>query len=149
MMQRIIPDDAPPASTIRIVADVLKTNIPQYERAFDDSYLLDTFGNLQPTGTYVDGYDVIWKAIPVPLDGDGFTTFGQGPIMEGTRTNGSGETSIVYQIIDFMVSSVGSHGNNKGIRIFVPTNDSETLIKEIKKNIGITPVELLKNYQKD
>ena len=143
MMQRIIPDDAPPASTIRIVADVLKTNIPQYERAFDDSYLLDTFGNLQPTGTYVDGYDVIWKAIPVPLDGDGFTTFGQGPIMEGTRTNGSGETSIVYPIIDFMVSSVGSHGNNKGIRIFVPTNDSETLIKDnIVKDEGAFPWEI-------
>ena len=44
MMQRIIPDDAPPPAAIRIVADVLLTNIPQYERAFDDSYLLDTFG---------------------------------------------------------------------------------------------------------
>lgn len=27
--------------------------------------------------------------------------------------------------------------------------DQPHLIKEIKKNIGITPVELLKNYQKD
>ena len=143
MMQRIIPDDAPPPAAIRIVADVLLTNIPQYDRAFDDSYLLDTFGNLQPTGTFVVGYDVIWKAIPIPLDGDGNTTFGQGPIMEGTRTNGSGDTSIVYPIMDFLVSSVGSHGNNKGIRIFVPTNDSETAIKDsIIKNEGAFPFEI-------
>ena len=143
MMQRIIPDDAPPPAAIRIVADVLLTNIPQYDRAFDDSYLLDTFGNLQPTGTFVVGYDVIWKAIPIPLDGDGNTTFGQGPIMDGTRTNGSGDTSIVYPIMDFMVSSIGGHGDNKGIRIFVPTNDSETAIKDnIIKNEGAFPFEI-------
>jgi hypothetical protein len=42
-----------------------------------------------------------------------------------------------------MVSSVGSHGNNKGIRIFVPTNDSETLIKDnIVKDAGAFPWEI-------
>ena len=143
MLQRIIPADAPPPSTIRIVADVLFTNIPQYERAFDNTYLLDIFGNKQPTGTFVPGYSVVWKAIQVPLDANGITTFGEGTITEGVRTNANGDTSIVYPIIDLMVSSVGSHGDNKGLRIFVPTNDSETLIKDnIVKNEGAFPFEI-------
>ena len=43
-----------------------------------------------------------------------------------------------------MVSSVGSHGDNKGLRIFVPTNDSETLIKDnIVKSEGAFPFEII------
>jgi hypothetical protein len=41
------------------------------------------------------------------------------------------------------VSSIGGHGDNKGIRIFVPTNDSETLIKDnIVKDAGAFPFEI-------
>ena len=59
MLQRIIPSDAPPPSAIRIVADVLFINVFQYKRAFDNTYLLDIFGNKQPTGAFVPGYSVV------------------------------------------------------------------------------------------
>ena len=131
MIQRVIPQDAPPPATVGISFDVLKTSIKQYQRNYDGSFALDLNQQKIETGTFIDGYSINIISEMIPLDIDGNSTFGIRPIKQGTRVDTvTGAESTVYPIHDFMVSSQGASGNNKGIRLFVPTTKSEIQVND-------------------
>lgn len=122
MIQRIVPADAGPASSIRLYLDILSTTVPLYQRNADGSYVLDQDGNKVPTGTTTAGFKAKWVASVVGTDLAGDDTFGlatQGP---GDQVDTATSTqSVRYPVMDLRVSSQGSYGANIGLRVSAPT----------------------------
>jgi hypothetical protein len=119
---RIVPDDAPPAATIRFSLDLLPTAVPVYERNPDGSLALNpTTGDPIPTSATVQGYSAMWVATMIPVT-DGESTFGAGTEGPGSQVDATtSTTSLLYPIFDIQVSSQGAWGNNAAIRLWAPT----------------------------
>lgn len=112
MMQRVLPKDAGPKSTIRLAIDMLPTELPVYERNADRSYKLDVDGLKIPTGETIPGLKVVWTARQVPAGEIGLATEAAGMQTDGTNQ------SVSYPIGDFEVPHFGADGNNTGLRIW-------------------------------
>lgn len=148
-VRRIVPTDANYAR-MRLALDVVETQVPLYQRNPDESYKLDTAGQLIPTGETIPGIKARWVLIPLGDDSaqagagaggiggnlnlNGFsqadidTGFGLGVPSDGFLTGTDGQPSTIYPIMDFEARFPGAKGNNIGLRISAPTllsNDAQ------------------------
>lgn len=119
MWERLIPEDAGPASNIGLWLDVLPTTVDVYERNSDGSIKLDLNGDPTVTGTttgFKVKFVVTHHATHVAMQ-----NFGQLNIGPGDQTDGLGGQSQRYPIAEFKASSQGEVYNNSGIRLWAPT----------------------------
>lgn len=138
MIQRVVPDDIGPKASLRVYADVLQTNVKTYERNADGSikYHPDTNEPIEK-GT-IKGHKVKFVVVPVlPDEETGEDLFGRGVMIAGDMLNEEGDVqSERYPLFDVRVSHLGAYGNNIGLRIWAPTESSQTPVdmNVIKQN---------------
>lgn len=117
MIERIVPDDAGPKSTLLLSLDVLPTSIKQYERLADGSYKLDTDGfNIEIPNSTIAGFKTKWVV-------SNASAFGQAAVTAGDQTDGTVQ-SMRYPVMEFQASSFGGIFNNSGLRIWAPNANS-------------------------
>lgn len=104
-------------ASIRISLDLLKMQVPIYERDDAGFYRKDVNGDNIPTGQVVDGYTGKY-VISMVTGGAGTAVPSPGSMTEGA------EQSILYPIVDIPAESWGSGGNKLGIRLSAPTTNS-------------------------
>lgn len=123
MTQRIVPDDAPLPSSLRLSLDILSGAIPVYLRNADGSYQLDVDGLPLKDGTNtIQGFTAKWVVEQVPLSVAGDDTFGVGTQGPGDQVDTVTSTqSVRYPIMDLRVPDEGEYGNNTGLRLWAPT----------------------------
>lgn len=120
MVQRLKPEDAPAPASITFGLDLLRvTDFPVYERNVDGSYKLDANKQPIPTGEVTTGFYGRW--VVGALENG---ALGQDVKREGSMTNAQGEQSTFYPMHELEVSSFGSLGNLKGVRLYAPTTAS-------------------------
>lgn len=144
MAQRLKPSDAAPPANIRIFADVIGKEIPDYQRNSDGTLKRDVNGAPIPKvgNPTVPGYEVLFTAAPIALGVDGEDLFGQGTSGPGVLTDGE-NTSTKYPLMDLEVSSFGEHGNNKGVVIYAPTlNSNDPVEQRVIQDYKAYPVRL-------
>tara|TARA_B100000929_G_scaffold100901_2_gene79670 strand:+ start:11779 stop:13902 length:2124 start_codon:yes stop_codon:yes gene_type:complete len=145
MVQRIVPPGANPPAALRLSVDVMKDEIPLYERDGEGKYVLDEEGKRIPTGDTTEGFVFRWLTGPVIEEEDDgrlieagdprLDESGDQRILEdkvglaatrtGDMTNTAGEQSTIYPIMDIEVQDFGSYGNRLGVRLSAPTVDSD------------------------
>mgnify|MGYP005845061855 CR=1 FL=1 len=138
MIQRIVPPDANDPATLALGVDLLKEEIPVYERNADGSVREDEFGNQISTGSTITGHTAIWKVSEVSTgidDGYGGTIGGDGELGKqspstGEQVDTGGNQSTFYPLFEFKVAHIGSYGNNVGLRLSAPSTESNNQIDE-------------------
>lgn len=154
MIQRVLPPDANPAATARLSIDIVEDDIPLFERAPDNTWLLDSEGKYIPTGDTVKGYRIQWLVEPtinlpdISISEGRLTeededrlmeeggerllerAIGDGGISVGNMTNGDGDQSQIYPIMDLEVNGTGSFGNRLGFRLSAPTTRNEIALDD-------------------
>lgn len=123
MCHRVIDPKAKPPAGYRLCADVLETELPEYERNADGTFVLDATGNPVPTGNVINGREVKFVVEPIGVDVDGATLFGRGQQRAGDRTDGTNQ-SIRVPIYDSQVNFQGSYGNDIANRFWAPDQNS-------------------------
>lgn len=131
MVHRVIPEDAEAPATLCLALEVVKADIPVYERNSDGTYRLDQDGDPVETGDTVSGHKMRWLVTKATSG-----QIGQAAKMAGELTS-DGEQSTIYPIMDLQASHQGSYGNLIGMRLTAPTVDStvpadESLMNEEK-----------------
>lgn len=130
MTERIIPSDAGPNSNLLLSLDVLPTQVPDYVRNSDGSIQYDIDGDPVPkldglgAEIKVPGYKIKWvvSSVNTLLAG---ANFGLATIGAGTQTDSVTLTqSQRYPILQLKASSQGDWGNNVGIRLWAPNNQT-------------------------
>lgn len=144
MVQRIVPPGANPPAALRLSVDVMKDEVPLYERDGEGKYVLDEEGKRIPTGETTEGHVFRWLTGPVIEEEDDgrllessdprLDESGEQRILEdkigfasvrtGDMTNTAGEQSMIYPVMDIEVQDFGSYGNRLGVRLSAPTVDS-------------------------
>ena len=122
MIERLQPVDAAPPATLLLTLDVLKTNVPVYQRNSDGSYLTNSITGLpQPVtpAQTVPGYILKWVI-------GTSTTFGQAAVTAGDQTDTTGATSTRYPIFEWQADSFGDYYNQTGFRLYAPISSSST-----------------------
>lgn len=133
MIERMIPADAPLKANFTLWLDVLPTDIPQYQRNADGTYILDSFGAPLPVApaASVPGFQCKWlltsKTTGLATASDD-TLFGHQVSGPGDQDAGEGGTSTKYPILEFWADSFGDYGNNCGFRIWAPSTDDEAVV---------------------
>ncbi len=152
--QRLIPADAAPRATVALWADLLPTQVAQYEHNEDGSLKLDINGNTIPLLDDNDqpitagGYNVKWIVNEVPkVNADGViitaqmindhvtdptiditpvaNVFGSQSPIEGDQADVITSTiSTRYPIAELEISNVGAYGNLIGLRLSASTAKS-------------------------
>ena len=123
MLERLIPEDAGPNSTVIMWLDVLETTVDVYERNIDGSIKLDTNNDPIITGT-TSGYKVKWVTTHYATMTD-LQDFGSETIKPGNQVDPvTGATSQRYPIFGFKVASRGEYGNNVAFRLWAQTTDN-------------------------
>lgn len=126
MMERVAPQDIAPPAAFRLSLDLLPTQIQDYERNIDGTYKIDAQGAKIPTAGKLDGFMGKWVVEPIAVD-EGVRAFGAGQIKAGDQVDAQSSTqSQRYPWFDFMVSSEGEWGNDKGIALWALTQLSNT-----------------------
>jgi len=129
MIERIVPADAGPAANLLLSLDVLATSIPVYQRNSDGSIKVDTNGVkllVAGAGGSAPGYKVKWVVSTLATDALA-ENFGSATIVPGDQTDTDTATqSDRYPILQLKVSSQGAHGNDAGIRVWAPTNNTSS-----------------------
>jgi hypothetical protein len=129
MYQRVKPIDAAPPATLRLMLDVLETQVDVYTRNADGSIQLDSSGNPKTTGAKIPGYKVKWVLKQVDTDDDGNVLFGAATQGPGDQISGD-DQSVRYPILDLEVSSFGEWGNNQALKLYAPTVSSSQPIDD-------------------
>lgn len=112
MMQRVVPDDAAAAS-IRVYIEMLKTDVPVFEREDDGSYKYGPDKQPVQTGTVPGVTFTLHTGMFSAESG----LYKQGKTFEGSQTGSTGEKSRIFPIFDFPASSRGRRGNDRGFRL--------------------------------
>ena len=135
--------DGSALATARLGIDLVKDELPVYERNADGSYRRSNEGELIPTGDVVEGYRAQWKVVQVP-NVDYVDNFGKGSPMEGSMiASTDGEASTFYPIMDIKGRWEGEDANNTGFRIFAPsTLDREPLDGTLLEVLKARPYRL-------
>jgi hypothetical protein len=121
MIERVVPDDIAPPAAFRLSIDLLETQVQDFERNLDGSYKINVDGTKIPLAGKEAGSLGKWVVEPISVL-DGIREFGIGQITKGDQTDVNSSTqSDRYPIMDFMVSSEGAWGNDKGIALWVLT----------------------------
>lgn len=151
MVERVKPVDAGPNASIRLSIDVLPTQIDTYERNADGSFQLDQDGLKIPTGTKIAGHRAKWVVEHVAPDVNGEDTFGIASQTPGDQVDvAAGVQSVRYPIMDLRAPYFGADGNNYGIRIWAPTQNSSTpLDQRVIANEKVYPFRMACVYRKD
>jgi hypothetical protein len=127
IIQRVKPKDAPPPANVRILLDVLKTKVPEYERNADGSIKRDALSQPVKTGNTIDGYRCKWVREQIPAD-----QFGLGEIKAGDQVDTATQTqSVRLPWQDLEVANFGKYGNNCGFRMWAPTAKSNNPVSEV------------------
>jgi len=122
---RLRPKDAAPEATIAFDFEIVKDNLPVYERDDSGNYVRDNQGALIDTGETVVGYRYAFFKTVVPVDKNGVSMFGKREPSDGVMTSTiAGEKSRRYPLADGVVADFGSEGNNLGICMWAPTVSS-------------------------
>ena len=125
MIERIMPDDAPPAANLRLYVDILPQQLPEYEYNSDGSIKEDSDGKPIETGATHGGLKYKWVSeyIGEPDATDPTRKpWAQGVEKPGTITDTTTNTqSQRIPVMDLEVSSFGEWGNGVGFRLFAPT----------------------------
>lgn len=155
-LQRVIPKDALPPAGFVLWADVLETDIVQYERDVNTGkFLLDVGGNktpVTPASTF-PGVSIKFSTSPlhrVNADGDIITqsmiddfeggdtsvdivavdnVYGEVPSMLGTRTDGT-NVSVMYKVGEFGLDEIGEFGKRAGLKLYPVTSNSTSPVGE-------------------
>lgn len=123
MIQRVIPEDAGPEATIIVWLDVLETTVDLYDRNIDGSIKTDVNGDPIVIGT-TNGYKVKWVVTNYTNATD-IQEFGQQNITTGNQVDTvTSAQSSRYPIFELKAFSQGNYGNNCGIRMWAPTQDT-------------------------
>lgn len=133
-IQRLVPTDAPLKANFALWLDVLATPVPVYQRGTDGKYLLNNITGLPmpvtPAAT-TTGYICKWVISTVSsglaTDADS-THFGQLSQTVGDQTDGNGNHSVRFPILEFWADSFGAAGNNTGFRLWAPTTTDEVAV---------------------
>lgn len=121
LAHRYVPEDAAPPATLAYALDVLETDVQVYERNSDGSFKYDDAGNKIPTGEKVPGYQFKWVIGPCENG-----ALGKGKRIPGSLTDpNTNKQSTIFPIFDWQTSFRGSQGNNRGIRFWAPTIESD------------------------
>lgn len=131
MYQRLVPDDAKVAA-IRLVADVLETKVPSYERV-NGIIQYETNGKPKKKAD-IDGLKVVFR---LQVVGD-VSTLKKGVVTEGTMTDGTNQTkSKLYPIFDIKGPYAGADVNGFGFKL-VPLNEksSPSIASAYQTNVG-------------
>ncbi len=139
MIQRLLPDDAGPVANVLLSLELVADMVVDYERNSDDSYKLDQAGLPIPKADKVLGYRHKWHKSSITDIADvpdlGAATQSTGT-MTGKDAADATTTSTIYPILEVRASSVGSDGNNTGIRIWAPTINSASAFDSRILNTG-------------
>jgi hypothetical protein len=138
MMKRVVPSDAGPKANATLWADVLPKKSPQYERDSQGQFVLDQFGSPIPIqgAPDIDVLDIrfvvthITAADGVSASDDDSLVFGKEQVTQGTRVNEQSQTSTMYPLFQYWDSFPGEGGNDAGIRIYAPTENSGTPVNQ-------------------
>lgn len=124
MFERLIPEDAGPVANLLISLELLKDMLDDYERNADGSYKLDANEDPIPLPTKIEGYKRFWHVTHITDKAD-VGKFGNAPkkagLLTGVDKDGAATTSQIYPWMELRTSSIGSDGNNTGVRIWAPT----------------------------
>lgn len=126
IIKRIIPDDAGPKANLTLWLDVLKTEVDLYRRNTDGSIWTNALGDPEVIGvTDGNSYKVKWVVTSRDVAG---TELGGYKMVTGNQVDPkNGKLSERYPIFDFVVDSVGSYGNNMGVRFWTPNAQMEQI----------------------
>ena len=121
-VKRIVPEDAGPEANLVLWMDVLETVVDLYERNSDGSYRVNTLtGDPIRIGT-TNGFKVKWVLTHL----DDLESFGALTQTAGDQTDSTGAQSVRYPILQTKASSIGSHGNLAGIRLWAMNLNNST-----------------------
>lgn len=127
VLQRLIPEDAGPNANLLLSLDVLATKVDDYERNFDGTIKLNASNEPTIIGQ-LDGYRVKWVVTHLTTDSD-YLKFGTADPVEGDQLDdATGARSMRYPIWQLSITSKGSYGNDRGIRIWAPTIDNSAAL---------------------
>lgn len=135
MVQRLVPEDAGPASNLIAWLDVLPTTVDIYERNIDGSIKLNNLNDPIIVGTGA-GYKVKWvvSASSTQSDAD---AFGQRTITPGDQVDPVTNTqSQRFPIFEIKASSQGQTFNLAGLRFWAQTT----------KNVQALPTQMMAQY---
>ena len=136
MVQRVVPEDIGPKARLLLSLDIVADDIQQYERNTDGTFKLDEDGNKVPVigpDATVEGYKARW-VINKWLTGETTEAFGECAERTGSIVSTSGDQSQLYPILELEAYWLGGYGNNLGIRLDVPTTQSENPLNESVAN---------------
>lgn len=120
MLQRVVPADIGPESTIIAWLDVLPTQVDLYERNVDGSIKTTVLGDPIITGQ-ADGFKVKW-VVSNHADAIAIQSFGQLAIKPGDQTDPTTNVqSQRFPIFELKASSLGASGSLSGVRLWAPT----------------------------
>lgn len=120
-VERVLPQDAAPPAAFRLSLDLLSTQVQDYMRNPDGTYQINPDGTKTPTAGKAPGYLGKWVVEAITVV-DGKRQYGLGQIIKGDQVDAQSSTqSNRYPFFDFMVSSEGDWGNNKGIALWALT----------------------------
>lgn len=117
--QRLIPEDAGPKANLTLWLDVLKSKVDLYRRNSDGTIWTDQMGDPEVVGQ-TDGNSYKCKWVVTSRDVAGQELGGYRMVTGNQVDPVSGQMSERYPIFDFVVDSVGSYGNNMGVRFWTP-----------------------------
>ncbi len=119
LVRRMKPVGATTA-TLRVWADLIADQIPQYERNVDGTFKRLN-GQLIETGETVDGHRVRFE-----VEEAGEDNLRQAQPIVGKMTDAEGAPSTMYPLFDLEARFFGGKGSNLGIRLSAPTTASST-----------------------
>lgn len=139
--------DGSAMATARLGIDLIKDELPVYERNEDGTYKRNSEGKLVETGDVVEGYRAQWRVVPIPMIGDpGYEelAFGKGSPSTGEMVSTmDGADSTFYPIMDVMGRWEGETYNNVGFRIFAPSTLSrDALDPDLVDRLGARPYRM-------
>lgn len=135
MFERLIPADAGPVANLLLSLELVLDMVFDYERNDDGTLLLDTQGAPIPLPDKIEGYRGAWHVTHITDVAD-VGKFGNAAKKAGTMVgvdkDDAATTSQIYPWLELRASSIGSDGNNTGLRIWAPTaNDNSAFDSRI------------------
>ena len=116
MFKRLLPADSSTGNLL-LKLHLIAASLPVYERELDGTFSKDEYGDLKEVeGKTIQGYKIKWE----------MTTADPNNPIGNEVIESPDETTTVYPILEFRASSPGEFSGNIGIKLSVPTSDSNS-----------------------
>ena len=126
MLERLVPADAPPPSSIIVWLDVLPCTVDLYSRGPDGAIITDSKGDPIVVGTAA-GHKVKW-VVTNDTDEESAADFGRRTTHRGDQVDHATSTqSTRYPWMELACSAQGSSGDGNGIRLWAPVTGSSSM----------------------